>query len=259
MKILFVGDVVGSGGRRVVNQRLPDLVHRQEIDLVIVNCENSAAGFGVTPDIAEDLLELGVDVLTSGNHIWDKKAILAYIPDQPRLIRPHNYPDAPGSGIYVGCTKQAVRYAVLNLQGRTYLPSIHCPFRTADALLSELDLEVKVRFLDFHAEVTSEKSAMGWYLDGRISGLVGTHTHVQTADERVLPKGTAYLTDAGMTGAIDSVIGMDCEGSIRRFLTGMPSRFEPAGGVARLSTVIIDVDEQTGLARSIRRHNELSS
>ena len=259
MKILFVGDVVGSGGRRVVNQRLPDLVHRQEIDLVIVKCENSAAWFGVTPDIAEDLLELGVDVLTSGNHIWDKKAILDYIPDQPRLIRPHNYPDAPGSGIYVGCTKQAVRYAVLNLQGRTYLPSIHCPFRTADALLSELDLEVKVRFLDFHAEVTSEKSAMGWYLDGRISGLVGTHTHVQTADERVLTKGTAYLTDAGMTGAIDSVIGMDCEGSIRRFLTGMPSRFEPAGGVARLSTVIIDVDEQTGLARSIRRHNELSS
>jgi len=259
MKILFVGDVVGRAGRRVVSQRLPELVHREEIDLVILNCENSAAGFGVTAEIADVLLEEGVDVLTSGNHIWDKKSILEYFPDQPRLIRPHNYPDAPGSGLYIGCTKEAVRYAVMNLQGRTYMPATNCPFQTADALLADLDPAIRVRFLDFHAEVTSEKSAMGWYLDGRVSAVVGTHTHVQTADERVLPQGTAFLTDAGMTGAMDSVIGMDREGSIRRFLTGMPNRFEPAGGVARLSSVIIDVDEQTGLARSIKRHVELST
>lgn len=251
MRILFVGDVIGRPGRRAVQNLLPDLIIQREADLTIVNCENSAAGFGVTPDIARDLFDAGAQVLTSGNHIWDKKQILDYIDEEPRLIRPANYPDAPGSGLYVGTTAQGLRYAVMNLQGRTYLPSIHCPFRAADELLDGLGEEIKIRFIDFHAEVTSEKVAFGWYLDGRVSGVVGTHTHVPTADYRVLPGGTAYLTDCGMTGPLNSVIGMNKEVSIQRFLTGMPIRFEPAAGTVQLNAVLIDVDESTGHARSI--------
>lgn len=251
MRILFVGDVIGRPGRRAVQNLLPDIIIQREADLVIVNCENSAAGFGVTPDIARDLFEAGAHVLTSGNHIWDKKQILDYIEDEPRLIRPANYPDAPGSGLYIGTTAQGLKYAVMNMQGRTYLPSIHCPFRTADDLIAGIGDDVKVRFLDFHAEVTSEKVAFGWYLDGRVSGVVGTHTHVPTADYRVLPGGTAYLTDCGMTGPINSVIGMNKEISIQRFLTGMPIRFEPAAGTVQLNAVLIDADESTGKARSI--------
>lgn len=254
MRILFVGDIVGRPGRRILTERLDGIVSSRHIDLVVVNCENSAAGFGVTPDIADRLLEANVQVLTSGNHIFDKRAILDYFPAQARLLRPANYPNAPGSGLYVGATPAGVRYAVLNLQGRTYLPAIDCPFRTADALLDSLDSDVRVRFVDFHAEVTSEKVAFGWYLDGRVSAVVGTHTHVPTADERVLPGGTAYITDVGMTGPHDSVIGMDKEGSLRRFLTGMPARFEPAVNDVRLNSVIVDVDETTGRALSIERY-----
>lgn len=253
MRILFVGDVIGRPGRKILQQQLPDLIVREQADLTIVNCENSAAGFGVTPEIADQLLKLGADVLTSGNHIWDKKQILPYFAEEPRLLRPANYPDAPGGGVYIGCTAQAVKYAVLNLQGRTYMPAIECPFRTIDALLSQIDDDVRVRFVDFHAEVTSEKCAFGWYLDGRVSAVVGTHTHVPTADERLLPQGTAYLTDCGMTGPIDSVIGMDKDGSVRRFLTGMPGRFEPSSGPVRMNAVVVDVDEATGRAESIRR------
>jgi len=253
MKILFVGDVIGRPGRRIVQHKLLEMVDAHQADLKVVNCENSAAGFGVTPDIAQALLEAGADVLTSGNHIWDKKQILDYFAQEPRLLRPANYPDAPGGGLYIGTTDQAVRYAVMNLQGRVYLPSIQCPFRTADALLESIPDDVTVRFIDFHAEVTSEKVSFGWYLDGRVSAVVGTHTHVPTADERVLPRGTAYLTDCGMTGPIDSVIGMDKENSVRRFLTGLPTRFEPASGPVRLNAALIDVDESTGRARSIER------
>ncbi len=253
MKILFVGDIVGRPGRRVVQQQLPDLVAREEAQLVVVNCENSAAGFGVTPDIANSLLDLGVDVLTSGNHIWDKKQIFDYFEREPRLLRPANYPEAPGTGVYIGCTSEAVRYAVINLQGRTYMPAINCPFRTADEILDSLEDEIKIRFVDFHAEVTSEKQAMGWHLNGRVTGMVGTHTHVPTADERVLPGGTAYQTDAGMTGPINSVIGMDIRGSLARFLTGMPNRFEPASGAVRMNAVLIDADEKTGRANWIER------
>jgi len=253
VKILFVGDVVGKPGRRMVRENLDALVADRGADLVVLNCENSAAGFGVTPDIAQVLFSQGCDVLTSGNHIWDKKAIIDYMADEPRLLRPANYPEAPGSGFYVGATRGGLRYAVINLQGRTYLPAIQCPFRTADALLEQIEPDVKVRFVDFHAEVTSEKQAMGWHLDGRVSGMVGTHTHVQTADERVLPGGTAYLTDAGMTGPYDSVIGMDREGSLQRFLTGVNTRFQPAAGDARLCGALIDVDEASGKARSIER------
>jgi metallophosphoesterase (TIGR00282 family) len=253
MKILFVGDVIGRPGRRIVQHKLLELVDAHQADLKVVNCENSAAGFGVTPEIAQQLFDAGADVLTSGNHVWDKKQIFDYIAQEPRLLRPANYPDAPGGGLYIGTTDQAVRYAVMNLQGRVYMPSIQCPFRTADALLETIPSDVTVRFVDFHAEVTSEKVAFGWYLDGRASAVVGTHTHVPTADERILPKGTAYQTDCGMTGPTESVIGMDKEGSIQRFLSGMPARFEPAAGPVKLNAVLIDVDERTGRARSIER------
>jgi hypothetical protein len=255
MRILFVGDIVGRPGRRVLTDRLAGIVSARHIDLVIVNCENSAAGFGVTPDIADKLLEAGAHVLTSGNHIWDKRAIFDYLPTQPRLIRPANYPNAPGSGLYVGTTPTGMRYAVLNLQGRTYLPAIECPFRTVDTMLENLDSDILVRFVDFHAEVTSEKIAFGWHVNGRVSAMVGTHTHVATADERVLPGGTAYITDVGMTGPHDSVIGMEKEGSLRRFLTGLPARFEPAVNDARLNSVIVEVDETSGRALSIERYS----
>lgn len=254
MRLLFVGDIVGKPGRRIVAEKLNTVVYQHHIDLVIVNCENAAAGFGVTPAIADELFDLGAHVLTSGNHIWDKKAILDYLSNSPRLLRPANYPDpAPGSGLYVGDTAGGTRFAVMNLQGRTYLPSIDCPFRAADRLLQSIPADVKIRIVDFHAEVTSEKVAFGWYLDGRVSAVIGTHTHIPTADERVLPGGTAYLTDVGMTGPYDSVIGMDKQSSLDRFLSGVPVRFEPAMGDARLSSVVIDVDEATGRARSIER------
>jgi 2',3'-cyclic-nucleotide 2'-phosphodiesterase len=201
------------------------------------------------------LLGLGIHVLTSGNHVWDKKEILSYIGRQPRLLRPDNYPDgAPGSGVFEGTTASGVGYAVINLQGRTYLPNIDCPFRRADAILASLPASTRVRIVDFHAEVTSEKVAFGWYLDGRVSAMLGTHTHVVTADERVLPGGTAYQTDVGMTGPYDSVIGADKAAAISRFLQGMPNRLEPAKGDVRLAAAIIEADDQTGRALSIRRH-----
>ena len=254
MKILFVGDVVGKPGRRIVRERLHQIADQNEIDLAIVNCENAAAGYGITAKLAEELFDAGAHVLTSGNHVWDRKEILDYLPTNPRLLRPANYPDPlPGGGLYLGNSDRGVPYAVLNLQGRTYLPSIECPFHKVDELLDSLDDNVKVRIVDFHAEVTSEKIAFGWYVDGRVSAMIGTHTHVPTADERVLPGGTAYLTDVGMTGPYDSVIGMDKEASIRRFLLAVPIRFEPARGDVRLSAVVIEVDESTGQATSIER------
>jgi len=254
VKILFIGDIFGSAGRRIVADHLADIVQTQSIDLVIANGENSAAGFGITPRLADELLDLGVHVLTSGNHIWDKKEILEYIARQPRLLRPDNYPTgAPGSGVFLGSTSQGIDYAVINLQGRTYLPNIDCPFRRADAILSSLD-SVRIRVVDFHAEVTSEKVALGWHLDGRVTAMLGTHTHVPTADERILPGGTAYQTDVGMTGPYDSVIGVEKAGAISRFLYGMPSRLEAASGNPRLASVIIEADDSTGKAISIRRH-----
>lgn len=258
MRIFFIGDIVGRPGRRAVFSAVQRIAAEEHVDLVIANCENSAAGFGVTRKIAEQLLAAGIHVLTSGNHIWDKKEILPYLDQQPRLLRPDNYPDAPGSGLFVGHTDSAVPYAVLNLQGRVYMPSIDCPFRRADLILSQLDPEIRVRFVDFHAEVTSEKTAFGLYLDGRASAVVGTHTHVATADERVLPSGTAYISDVGMTGPLTSVIGMRTDASLKRFLTGLPARFRPASGPVRLNAVVIEVDERTGCAVSIRRRVEES-
>jgi metallophosphoesterase (TIGR00282 family) len=254
MNILFIGDIFGSPGRRIVLDHFQDMVDTNRIDLAIANAENAAGGFGITPAIAEDLFELGIDVLTSGNHIWDKREIYDYLGRQPRLLRPANYADAPGTGSVVVKARNGVECAVLNLQGRTFMPVTDCPFRKADALLGALDPAVKVRFVDFHAEATSEKIAMGWHLNGRISALIGTHTHVPTADTRILSGGTAYQTDCGMTGPYESVIGVQTDTVMQRFLTSLPVRMEAARGGVELHAVIVDVDEATGQARSIRRH-----
>ena len=231
-----------------------DIVKSNQIDLAIANAENAAGGFGITPAIAEDLFALGLDVLTTGNHVWDKRELYDYLNRQPRLLRPANYPEAPGHGLVTVKARNGVECAVINLQGRTYMPSTDCPFRKADLLLSQIDPAVNVRFVDFHAEVTSEKMAMGWYLDGRVSAVVGTHTHVPTADTRILPGGTAYQTDCGMTGPYRSVIGVDTETILQRFLSGLPVRMEAAKHGVELHSVIVDVDEETGKARAVRRH-----
>jgi len=255
MHILFIGDIFGSSGRHIVADHLQDIKATNHIDLAIANAENAAGGFGVTPSIAEELLALGLDVLTSGNHIWDKKEIFDYLPRQPKLLRPANYPaETPGQGVIVACSRQGVPCAIINLQGRTYMPDTDCPFRKADQILRDLDPSVKVRFVDFHAEVTSEKMAMGWYLDGRVSAIVGTHTHIPTADTRILPGGTAYQTDVGMTGPYDSVIGVKKELILQRFLTSLPVRMEAAKGSPELHSIILEVDESTGKAISLRRH-----
>lgn len=258
MNILFIGDVFGRPGRTVVRNNLKDLVREHSIDLVLANGENAAAGFGITPALAEDLFELGIDVMTTGNHIWDKREIIDYFnsadgPNSParRVLRPANYaPELPGHGVYEG-RKHDVPYAVINLQGRVFMASNDDPFRTMDCLLKQI--KAKIIFVDIHAEATSEKVALGWYLDGRVTALVGTHTHIPTADERVLPGGTAYITDVGMTGPYDGVIGVNKEQIITRFLNNMPARFEPATGDARLCAVVVDADDATGKARSIQR------
>ncbi len=254
MNILFVGDIFASPGRRIVADHLQDIIETNRIDLAIANAENAAGGFGITPALAEELLALGLDVLTSGNHVWDKRELYDYFARQPRLLRPANYAGVPGSGVVVRRARNGVDCAVINLQGRTYMPSTDCPFRKADEILGALDPAVKVKFVDFHAEVTSEKIAMGRYLDGRVSAVVGTHTHVPTADTRILPGGTAYQTDCGMTGPYDSVIGVETDVILQRFLTALPVRMEAARKGVELHAVIVDVDETTGQARAIRRH-----
>jgi hypothetical protein len=256
VRILFIGDIVGQPGRRIVKETLPGLVGEFSPDLVLANGENAAAGFGITPPLVEELLDLGIAVLTSGNHIWDKKEILPYLAEHAdgRLLRPANYPgDSPGHGVYVGKTRDGLDYAVMNLQGRVFMPSIDCPFRTADALLEKIPPEVKIRIMDFHAEATSEKRAFGWYVDGRVTAVLGTHTHVPTADEAVLPNGTAYITDLGMTGPYDSVIGIEKQSIIHKFLNQIPARFEVAKGDVRLSAVLIEAEPATGRALSVQR------
>ena len=250
MRILMIGDVIGKPGREAVRILLPDLKRERSIDFVICNGENTAGGFGITADTAVELLESGVDVLTSGNHIWDKKEIVPYLDEGLPLIRPANYPDAPGRGyLHQGGV------TVVNLMGRVFMAPLDCPFRTADALLEQLkeEGESKVIIVDFHAEATSEKQAMGWYLDGRVSGVFGTHTHVGTVDARILTKGTAYLTDVGMTGPMDSVIGSDKDAVLARLMTSLPQRLPVATGPCVLNAVLVDVDEMTGKASSIER------
>jgi metallophosphoesterase (TIGR00282 family) len=225
-------------------------------DLILANAENAAGGFGITPPLVEELLDLGIAVLTSGNHIWDKKEIYPYLREHAdgRLLRPANYPaETPGHGLYAGTTRSGIGYAVLNVQGRVFMPSIDCPFRTADALLARIPAEIKIRIVDVHAEATSEKVALGWYLDGRVTAVLGTHTHIPTADETILPQGAAYLTDLGMTGPYDSVIGIEKQAVIQKFLSQIPARFEVAKGDVRLSAVLIEANPETGRAVSIQR------
>ena len=238
----------------MVARHLPGLVASENIHLTIANGENAAGGFGITPQLADEIFRWGVDVITSGNHVWDKREIYDYLTRQPRLLRPANYPaELPGSGMIVVEARNGAQCAVLNLQGRTFMLAIDCPFRKADALLEALPASVKVRFVDFHAELTSEKVAMGWYLDGRVSAVIGTHTHVPTADTRILANGTAYQTDAGMTGPYHGVIGVDKDIVIQKFLKQLPVKMEAAKHGAELHGVIVEVDESTGRAAAVRR------
>jgi 2',3'-cyclic-nucleotide 2'-phosphodiesterase len=255
MNLLFIGDIFAAVGRALVAQNLHRIITQEKIDLAIANAENAAGGFGLTPAVAEELFSLGLDVLTSGNHIWDKREIYDYLDRQPRLLRPANYSrDLPGAGLFMATARNGVRCAVLNLQGRTHMPPTDCPFRRVDELLDGLDPAVRVRFVDFHAEVTSEKMAMGWHLDGRVSAVIGTHTHIATADTRILPGGCAYQTDAGMTGPYDSVIGVEKGPVIRRFQTSLPVRFEAARHKPELHGVIVTVDQESGRALALRRY-----
>ena len=256
VKILFIGDIIGKAGRQAISRQLHRLVDRHLVDLVIANGENAAGGFGLTEEIAADLFKAGIDVITSGNHIWDKKDALDYIRRANRVVRPANYPEGtPGVGSVVIKTAGGIKVAVLNLEGRVFMNNLECPFRTAERELAVLKQETPIVFIDFHAEATSEKVSLGWYMDGKATAVIGTHTHVQTADERILPSGTAYITDAGMTGAFDSVIGIRKEEAIAKFLTQLPTKFEVAKGNLRLNGVLVDVDETSGKALEITRIN----
>ena len=260
MNILFVGDVFGSPGRRIVREHLHHVIEEQKVDLTIINGENSAGGFGITPAIADELFDLGAEVITTGNHVWDKRDIIEYMQSVSaestdrarRVIRPANYAKgSPGYGLYEGKLADGTAYAVINLQGRVFMASNEDPFQKVSELLEMI--KAKVVFVDFHAEATSEKVAMGWYLDGQVTAVIGTHTHVPTADERVLPQGTAFQTDVGMSGPYDGVIGVEKEQVLHRFLTGMPAKFEAARGDARMCASLITCDASTGRALSIRR------
>src|SRR5438876_2382811 len=254
MRILFIGDIVGRPGRELVRRGLSGLVEHHRIDLVIANAENAAAGFGITREIGDQLLDWGVEVMTSGNHIWDKKEALDYIGAEARLIRPANYPaGTPGNGSYLARTRDGRSVGVVNVMGRVFMLNIDDPFTSVLREIETLKQRTRIVFVDFHAEATSEKIAMGWHLDGRVTAVVGTHTHVQTADERIMPKGTAYLTDVGMTGPHDSIIGVEIEAALGRFLTALPAKFDTATGNPRLNAAIVEADEQTGLARNIQR------
>jgi len=253
--LLFIGDIFASAGRALVARHLRQIIESENIHLSVANVENAAGGFGITPALADELFGYGLDVLTTGNHVWDKREIYDYLPRQPRLLRPANYADdVPGHGAVVVQASNGMDCAVINLQGRVYMPNTDCPFRKADAILEALPAEVKVRLVDFHAEVSSEKVAMGWYLDGRVSAVLGTHTHIPTADTRILTNGTAYQTDVGMTGPYQSVIGVEKDIILQRFLTQLPVKMEAARHGGELHAVIVEVDESTGRAAAVRRY-----
>ena len=254
MRLLFVGDIVGRPGRTAVRNLLPRLVDRERADFVVVNVENSAGGFGITPEVMAELADLPIDCYTTGNHVWDKKEGVELLDREPRLLRPANYPEGnPGKGVYVGETAAGVPVAILNLQGLVFMSHLDSPFRVADRLLGELRRDVKVTMIDFHADATSEKQALAFYLDGRVSAVLGTHTHVPTADERILPGGTALLTDVGMTGPYESIIGMRADKVLKRFLLQTPAPFEVAKRDVRLAAAVVDIDEMTGHALAIKR------
>ena len=254
MKVLYVGDIMGEPGRRAVARAVPRLVSQRNIDVVIGNGENVAGGFSITPELAEELFKMGLSAITTGNHAWDKKEILDYFPRERRLLRPANYPDGvPGQGSVIVNTKAGEEIGILQLMGRAYMPTLDCPFQVAKREMAKLRQRVAAVLVDMHAEATSEKMAMGHYLDGEATAVVGTHTHVQTADEQILPRGTAYLTDIGMTGPLHGVIGVKKELAIEKFLTGMPRRFEVAGGPTVFCAVLIELDARIGKALSIER------
>ncbi len=253
VKILFIADIIGNPGREAVKRTLAELKKKENIEFTVANAENAAGGFGLTKDIAEEIINAGVEVLTLGNHAWDRKEIKDII-DDPRILRPANYPPfTPGKGYNLYFSNQKTEIAVVNLMGRVYMPDLDCPFRCMDTLIPQIKKETNLIIVDFHAEITSEKQALGWYLDGKVSAVIGTHTHVQTADERILPEGTAYLTDCGMTGPRDSVIGIKKEIILKKYLTQIPLRFEVADKDLIFSAVIIDLDEKSGRALNIKR------
>ena len=256
MRLLFIGDIFARPGRDIAQRAIPALVRKYDVELVVANVENSAAGFGVTGDVAETILKAGVDVMTSGNHVWDKKEVLDYIPRQPKLLRPANFPaGTPGRGTWIGRTRSGEPAAVVNIMGRVFMAPLDDPFAVSLREVEAARAKARVVLVDFHAEATSEKQAMGWHLDGRVTAIFGTHTHVQTADERVLPKGTAYITDVGMTGPHDSIIGVSVEAALGRFRSGLPAKFEPATGGARLNGIVITADPASGRATAIERLN----
>ncbi len=254
MKVLFIGDIMGEPGRRAVTRVLPRVVSQHGVDLVIGNAENAAGGFGITPDIAAELFDLGLAAITLGNHAWDKKETIDYIQREPRLLRPANYPEGvPGRGSVIVETPAGVPLGIVQVMGRVFMPTLDCPFHTARREIQRLRERTRAIIVDMHAEASSEKMAMGHFLDGDVTAVVGTHTHVQTADEQILPKGTAYLTDIGMTGPIHSVIGIKKELAIQKFLTQMPARFEVASGPAVFSAVLVELDDALGKAVAIQR------
>ena len=254
MKLLFIGDIVGKVGRNVVRASLPALVDKFKIDMVIANGENIAGGFGLTVSLVNDLYAMGVHVITTGNHVWDKKDFVSYISKDNRVLRPANFaPGVPGYGSIVYRLPEGTKVAVLNLSGRVFMSNVDCPFRKALSEIEALASETNIIIVDFHAEATSEKVAFGYFVDGKVSAVIGTHTHVQTADEKILQQGTAYITDVGMTGPAYSVIGISVEQIIQRFLTGMPDRFETAQGNGILSAVVVDINAETGKAAAIQR------
>lgn len=256
MNILFIGDVVGSPGRLAIKELLPKITKRENIDFVIANAENVAGGSGITPPLADELFSYGVDALTSGDHIWKRREIVERLESDARITRPANYPpEAPGLGSTVIKSRSGVKVGIVNLIGRVFMESVECPFKVAKEHIARIK-DTKIIIVDMHGEATSEKIALGWYLDGTVSAILGTHTHIQTADEKILPNGTAYITDVGMTGPYDSVIGRRKEQILSRFLTQMPVRFEMAEGDIQLHGAIVDIDEATGRARSIKRVQE---
>ncbi len=253
MKVLFIGDIVGKVGRRAVRALLPGLVNRFRIDLTVANCENAAGGFGITGKVADELFGYGIDVMTSGNHVWDKKEAVAFLAKEDRVLRPVNYPPGvPGAGSIV-CTVNGGKVGVINVSGRVFMNHMDCPFRRAEEEVERLKGETNTLIVDFHAEATSEKLAFAHYMDGRVSAVLGTHTHVQTADEQILPRGSAYITDVGMTGPLHSVIGVEAGQIIERFLYQMPRKFETAKGEGIFSAVVVEIDGQTGRSTSIQR------
>lgn len=254
MRLLMIGDIVGTPGRRAVKENLPALIEEFYIDAVIANGENAAGGSGITGEIARELFSYGVDVITMGNHVWSQKELITYIDQEERIVRPANYPaGTPGRGFVLFKTKNGKNVGVINISGRVFMQELDCPFRKAEELVNLIKTKTEVVLVDFHAEATSEKIAMGWFLNGRVSAVCGTHTHVQTADERILSEGTAYITDVGMTGPRDSVIGVKKEIVLEKFLSQMPKRFEVASGLYQFNGALIYIDDETGFAKGIER------